>query len=53
MVSSVLERELRQQLEHLPFGQQCQVLDFVRALVSKRSQDVAEQHSLARLNRAI
>ena len=41
MVSSVLERELRQQLEHLPFGQQRQVLDFARALASTRTKGVA------------
>jgi len=41
MVSSVLEKELRQQLEHLPFGQQRQVLNFARALVSTRTKGVA------------
>jgi hypothetical protein len=46
MVSSVLERELHQQLEHLPYGQQRQVLDFARALVSTRSQGVAGRQLL-------
>jgi hypothetical protein len=41
MVSSVLEKELHQQLEHLPFGQQRQVLDFARALASTRATGVA------------
>ncbi len=41
MVSAVLERELHQQLEHLPFGQQRQVLDFARALARARIQGVA------------
>jgi hypothetical protein len=31
---------LRQQLEHLPFGQQRQVLDFARALASTRTKGV-------------
>jgi hypothetical protein len=46
MVSSVLERELHQQLEHLPFGQQRQVLDFARALASSRARGVAGQKLL-------
>ena len=41
MISPVLERELHQHLEHLPFGQQRQVLDFARALVASRAQGVA------------
>ena len=46
MVSSALERELHQQLEHLPFGQQRQVLDFARALASSRAHGVAGQKLL-------
>ena len=46
MVSSVLQRELHQQLEHLPFGQQRQVLDFARALASSRARGVAGQNLL-------
>ncbi len=46
MISSVLERELHQQLEHLPFGQQRQVLDFARALASARTRGVAGQKLL-------
>lgn len=46
MVSSVLEKELHQQLEHLPFGQQRQVLDFARALASSRARGVAGQSLL-------
>lgn len=46
MVSSVLEKELHQQLEHLPFGQQRQVLDFARALASARTRGVAGQKLL-------
>ena len=46
MVSSVLERELHQQLEHLPFGQQRQVLDFARALASSRARGIAGQKLL-------
>ncbi|MDQ2801058.1 MAG: hypothetical protein M3Y13_15610 [Armatimonadota bacterium] len=34
MISPAVERELHQQLENLPLGQQRQVLDFARALVS-------------------
>ena len=41
MVSSILERELHQQLEHLPLGQQRQVLDFARALASSRAQGIS------------
>ena len=41
MVSSVLEKELHQQLEHLPFGQQRQVLDFARALAAAQPRGVA------------
>ena len=41
MISSSLEKELHQQLEHLPFGQQRQVLDFARALASSRARGVA------------
>lgn len=43
MISPVLERELHQQLEHLPFGQQRQVLDFARALAVSRARGVAGQ----------
>lgn len=46
MVSPVLERELRQQLEHLPFGQQRQVLDFARSLASSRARGVEGQKLL-------
>ena len=46
MVNSVLERELHQQLEHLPCGQQRQVLDFARALASSRIRGVAGQKLL-------
>lgn len=46
MVSIVLERELHQHLEHLPFGQQRQVLDFARALASSRKRGVAGQKLL-------
>jgi hypothetical protein len=48
MVSSVLERELHQHLEHLPFGQQRQVLDFARALASSRAQGHAHKVLRAR-----
>ncbi len=40
MVSSALEKELHQQLEHLPLVQQRQVLDFARALSAARSRGV-------------
>ena len=43
MVSSVLERELHQQLKNLPLGQQRQVLDFARALAAARTRGVAGQ----------
>ncbi len=46
MISPVLERELHQQLEHLPFGQQRQVLDFARALAAARARGVAGQKLL-------
>jgi len=46
MVSSALEQELRQHLEHLPFAQQRQVLDFARALASSRAHGVAGQKLL-------
>jgi hypothetical protein len=46
MASSVLEKELHQQLEHLPFGQQRQVLDFARALAASRARGVAGQELL-------
>ncbi len=46
MVSSVLEKELHQQLEHLPFGQQRQVLDFARALASARTRGVSGENLL-------
>ena len=46
MGSSVLERELHQQLEHLPFGQQRQVLAFARALASSCARGVAGQKLL-------
>ena len=52
MVSSVLEKELHQHLEHLPFGQQRQVLDFARALAASRARGVAGQ-SLLRFAGAI
>ncbi len=47
MVSSVLERELHQQLECLPSGQQRQVLDFARALASARPHGVPGQKLLS------
>ena len=40
MVSLVLEKELHEQLEHLPIGQQQQVLDFARALAAARPRGV-------------
>ncbi len=40
MVNTNLERELHQQMEHLPLGQQRQVLDFARALASARARGV-------------
>ena len=40
MVSPILERELHEQLKHLPLAQQRQVLDFARALVTTRSHGV-------------
>lgn len=46
MVSPILEQELHQQLEHLPFGQQRQVLDFARALASARARGVAGSEML-------
>lgn len=46
MVSSILEKELHQQLEHLPVSQQRQVLDFARALASSRARGVAGQKLL-------
>jgi len=46
MVSTILERELHQHLEHLPVGQQRQVLDFARALASSRKRGVAGQKLL-------
>lgn len=46
MVSPTLERELHQQLEHLPLGQQRQVVDFARALASARARGVAGQKLL-------
>ena len=46
MISSTLERELHQQLEHLPFGQQRQVLDFARALATVRARGVAGKRLL-------
>ncbi len=36
MVSPVLEQQLHEQLEHLPTGQQQQVLDYARTLASSR-----------------
>ncbi len=47
MVSPILEEELHRQLEHLPFGQQHQVLNFARALASSRIPGVAGQKLLA------
>lgn len=41
MVSPVLKKELHQQLDHLPLGQQRQVLDFARALAAARPRGVA------------
>ena len=41
MVSPVLEQQLREQLEHLPAGQQQQVLDYARTLASSRPRGVA------------
>jgi len=41
MVSSVLEWELHQQLDHLPLGHQRQVWDCARALASTRTKGVA------------
>ena len=46
MISSTLERELHQQLEHLPFGQQRQVLDFARARAAVRARGVAGKRLL-------
>lgn len=46
MVSLVLEKELHQQLEHLPLNQQRQVLDFARALAAARTRGVAGQKLL-------
>lgn len=46
MISSILERELHQQLERLPHDQQRQVLDFARALASTRTSGVAGQKLL-------
>ena len=46
MVIPVLEQELHQQLEHLPLGQQRQVLDFARALASARARGVEGQKLL-------
>ena len=47
MVSPLLEQELREQLNHLPAGQQRQVLDFARALVAARPRGVAGRDLLA------
>ncbi len=41
MVSPVLEEQLREQMEHLPAGQQRQVLEYARALASSRPRGVA------------
>ena len=41
MVSPALEQLLHEQLNHLPVGQQRQVLDFARALVVSRPRGVA------------
>lgn len=46
MVSPFLERELHQQLAHLPIGQQRQVLDFARALASSRTRGASGQNLL-------
>ena len=46
MLNSVLETELHQQLEHLPFSQQRQVLDFARALALSRARGTAGQKLL-------
>jgi len=40
MVSSILAKEIHEQLEQLPLGQQRQVLDFARALATARAQGV-------------
>ena len=40
MVSPVLEQQLHEQLNHLPAGQQRQVLDFARALAASRPRGV-------------
>jgi len=40
MMNSVLKRELDQQLEHLPLGEQRQVLDFAKALATARLRGV-------------
>lgn len=41
MVSPMLEQQLRDQLNHLPAGQQRQVLDFARALAASSPRGVA------------
>jgi hypothetical protein len=41
MISPVLEQQLHEQLNHLPAGQQRQVLDFARALAASRPRGVA------------
>lgn len=41
MVSPVLEKELHEELAHLPLGQQRQVLDFARALAVTQVRGVA------------
>ena len=41
MVSPILEQQLCDQLNHLPAGQQRQVLDFARALAASRPCGVA------------
>lgn len=46
MVSSTVEKELHQQLEHLPLGQQRRVLDFARALAAAQSHGVAGEKLL-------
>lgn len=46
MVNGVLEKELHQQLGHLPFGQQRKVLDFAKALAFAHSRGVAGNNLL-------
>ena len=47
MVSSTLERELREHLEQLPEGKQREVVEYARALAKPKSRGISGEEILA------